>query len=65
MQRIVRDNLQVSVEMPDDLWPVSVDRGEFELAVLNVAVNARDAKPDGGSLSITARNVAIAAAADA
>jgi signal transduction histidine kinase/CheY-like chemotaxis protein/integral membrane sensor domain MASE1 len=60
LARSTRDDIQVSVEMPDELWPVSVDPAEFELAVLNIAVNARDAMPDGGHLSITARNATIA-----
>jgi signal transduction histidine kinase len=39
------------------LWPVKVDRNQFELALLNLAVNARDAMPDGGDLIIQAENV--------
>ena len=39
-----------------DLWPVEVDAGEIELAILNLCVNARDAMPDGGTISITAEN---------
>jgi signal transduction histidine kinase/CheY-like chemotaxis protein len=62
LSRSTRDDIHVSVEMPDDLWPVSVDRAEFELAVLNVAVNARDAMPCGGRLSIAGRNATIAQA---
>ena len=61
LSRSTRADIEVSVEMPGDLWLVSVDRAEFELAVLNVAVNARDAMPEGGRLHITARNVAIPA----
>jgi two-component system NtrC family sensor kinase len=60
LSRSTRDDIEVSVEMPEDLWPVSVDRAEFELAVLNVAVNARDAMPNGGQLKISARNTTIA-----
>jgi CheY-like chemotaxis protein len=45
------------MELPDDLWPVEVDIAEFELAMVNIAVNARDAMPDGGTFTISARNV--------
>lgn len=38
-------------------WPVESDPGEFELAVLNLCVNARDAMPRGGTITIAAENV--------
>jgi PAS domain S-box-containing protein len=50
--------VDVAVDFPDALWTVEVDIGEWELAVLNMAVNARDAMPAGGVLRIAARNVA-------
>ena len=40
-----------------DLWPVEIDAGELELAMLNVCVNARDAMAGGGTITITAENV--------
>jgi PAS domain S-box-containing protein len=43
-------------DAPDELWPVAVDQGELDLALLNLALNARDAMPDGGELRFTARN---------
>ena len=49
------------VDIPRDIWPVEIDAGEFELALVNVAVNARDSMPNGGTLSVTARNVALSA----
>lgn len=53
----LRGNINLTVELPDDLWPVEVDVAEFELAMVNIAVNARDAMPDGGTFTISARNV--------
>ena len=53
----LRGNITLVVELPDDLWPVEVDIAEFELALVNIAVNARDAMPDGGTFTISARNV--------
>ncbi len=53
----LRGNITLTIELPDDLWPVEVDVAEFELALVNIAVNARDAMPDGGTFTISARNV--------
>lgn len=43
----------------EDLWPANVDPAEFELAIINLALNARDAMPDGGCIELSARNVQI------
>src|SRR5215475_5199316 len=45
--------------MPDDIWPVEVDIAELELALVNIAVNARDAMPGGGSITLSVRNVTL------
>ena len=45
--------------MPDETCAVRVDPGEFELAILNLAVNAKDAMPNGGTLSIRAKPVTL------
>ena len=49
-------SVQLIVDVPKRLWPVQVDASEFELALLNLMVNARDAMPSGGVLSISAEN---------
>jgi PAS domain S-box-containing protein len=51
----------VHIDCADDLWDVEVDANEWELALLNMAVNARDAMPKGGALAIAARNVTLSA----
>jgi signal transduction histidine kinase len=60
LARGLREDIGVTIDLPDDLWPVRVDLGEFELALLNIAVNARDAMPNGGAFRITARNTRCA-----
>jgi CheY-like chemotaxis protein len=50
-------DIQVRMTFAPDLWPVEVDAGEMELAILNLCVNARDAMPGGGSITIDAANV--------
>jgi signal transduction histidine kinase/ActR/RegA family two-component response regulator len=56
LARSLREDIAVTIDLPADLWPVMVDPGEFELALLNVAVNARDAMPNGGAFRLAARN---------
>src|SRR5690606_29000302 len=45
--------VRLDVALADDLPPARVDPGQLELAILNLAVNARDAMPEGGALTIT------------
>jgi PAS domain S-box-containing protein len=53
-------NIQFQIDVPRSTWPISVDKSELELALVNLAVNARDAMPDGGRLTIAAVNVHVA-----
>ncbi|MDY1546958.1 PAS domain S-box protein [Luteibacter sahnii] len=52
--RTLGEHVRLVAECPDDLPPVFADPGELEAALLNLALNARDAMPEGGRLSITA-----------
>jgi PAS domain S-box-containing protein len=53
-------NIDFRIEAPDGTWPVRVDKSELELALVNLAVNARDAMPDGGHIVISAKNARLA-----
>ena len=57
LERSLREDIEVVLDLPDDLWPVEADRGELELALLNLAVNARDAMPQGGRLTVSGCNL--------
>jgi PAS domain S-box-containing protein len=48
--------ISVGVDIPSDVQPVEVDANQLELALMNLAVNARDAMAEGGSLTIVCRN---------
>jgi CheY-like chemotaxis protein len=52
----LRSDIEVVTEISDQLWPVNADAGALELAILNLAFNARDAMKDGGTLKISAHN---------
>jgi PAS domain S-box-containing protein len=54
---LLGDLVELRLDIGADLWPVEIDASHFEAALVNLAVNARDAMPDGGALMIAARNV--------
>ncbi|WP_204156812.1 response regulator [Pseudomonas songnenensis] len=56
LDRSLRGDVHVRQQFAPDLWPVQVDPGELELVILNLAVNARDAMPVGGSILLQASN---------
>jgi PAS domain S-box-containing protein len=55
----LRGNIEFVADIEDKIWPVQVDQGELELALVNIAVNARDAMPEGGTITLSARNVVL------
>ncbi len=57
LERSLRADILIDIVTPEDLWPVKTDPTQFELAILNLAVNARDAMVKGGVLTIAGANV--------
>jgi two-component system cell cycle sensor histidine kinase/response regulator CckA len=57
LRRLIGENVTLNVPQVRDLWPVKADVGQFEQVVINLAVNARDAMPLGGTLTLRTSNV--------
>ncbi|WP_075288959.1 cell cycle histidine kinase CckA [Pararhizobium arenae] len=57
VDRMTGTNVKLEVDYGRDLWPVKTDLGQFEQVVLNLAVNARDAMPHGGTITLRTRNL--------
>ena len=59
LQRIIGEDVEVSVKCPDDLRTVFADAAQIEQVVMNLAVNARDAMSHGGKLTIETSNIEL------
>ena len=57
LQRLTGDRSTLALDLPADLGTVQMDRGQLEQALANLVTNARDAMPDGGTITISGRNV--------
>lgn len=56
LDRTLGEGIQIDTRLAADAWPARTDRGQLENALVNLAVNARDAMPRGGRLTITTAN---------
>jgi PAS domain S-box-containing protein len=61
IRRILSEAIELEMIRADDTWPVMVDRSQLQSAVLNLIVNARDAMPDGGRITVEIRNLELTA----
>ncbi len=59
LRSALRGDIAIALDIPTGLWPVRVDIGALELAILNLGSNARDAMPNGGTLTLSARNTTL------
>jgi len=59
LHRTLGEDVEVAVAVEPGLWCVKADRGQLEQVVMNLAINARDAMPDGGHVHVQARNVVL------
>jgi signal transduction histidine kinase len=62
VRRTLDSRIELRAELAPGLWPTLIDRAQIEAALMNLIVNARDAMPEGGLLTIETRNAVIGAA---
>lgn len=60
VENILPSNITLQVQMPDHAWPVTIDATQLELALINLAINARDAMPGGGQIRVEVSNETLA-----
>ena len=59
LHRLIGEHIEMAASFADDLWAVKADPGQIEQVVMNLAANARDAMPNGGTLTVETCNVVL------
>ncbi len=61
LRRTLTGDIDIRQQLDPDVWPTKADPGQLENAVLNLVINARDAMPNGGTITLATRNVCVTA----
>ncbi|MDQ4135090.1 MAG: ATP-binding protein, partial [Pseudomonadota bacterium] len=59
LNQSLRGDIRLELDLSPDLWPVEIDRSQFQVALINLAVNARDAMPKGGVFRVRTENTSL------
>jgi PAS domain S-box-containing protein len=59
LHRLLGENIEIVQDLHPSVWPVKMDSGQLEQIILNLAVNARDAMPQGGRLTLATKNLSV------
>ncbi len=59
LRRLVPEDIELVVDLQENLWPLYMDPSQMDQVIINLVVNARDAMPDGGTLTIETTNVEL------
>ncbi|HYC53220.1 MAG TPA: response regulator, partial [Gemmatimonadaceae bacterium] len=59
LDRLMVEDINLTMDIAPDVWPVKADRGQLEQVIVNLAVNAKDAMPNGGVIRVAAMNTTL------
>jgi len=59
LERLIGENIVIKLQLGDNLWNIEADEGNLEQVIMNLVVNARDAMPHGGTLTVKTENLEL------